>query len=85
MHRGFNNINTCFSWLNQFGYGGFIIMAIGLILILVLAYVVFKRGGLDQSGSKNSESSLDLLQKRFVNGDISKDEYLEKKEILNMK
>lgn len=85
MNRGFNNLQTCFSGFSRLGYGGYIMMGIGLILLLVLAYVIFKKGGLGQTGSKDSESSLDLLQKRYVNGDISKDEYLEKKEILNMK
>jgi putative membrane protein len=85
MHRGFNNLDACFSGFTRFGYGGFIMMGIGLILILVLVYIIFKKGGLGQIGSNDFESPLDLLQKRYVNGDISNEEYQEKKDILKKK
>lgn len=65
-------------------FGGFMMMGLGLVLVLALAYFIFRRGGvLPPSGE--SESPLDLLQKRYVNGEISQDEYLEKKDILNKK
>lgn len=55
-------------------------MVLGVILILVLAYFLFRKGGISQSGG--NDSPLDVLKKRYVNGEISQDEFLEKREIL---
>lgn len=85
MHGYFSGSRACFPWLSNYGYGGYIMMAIGLVLILVLAYAVFRKGGIGASGISSSESPLDQLQRRYVNGDISKEEYQEKKEILKQK
>ena len=50
----------------------------GIILITVLAFLVIRKNGV--TGKTDSESPLELLQKRFVNGEISQEEYLEKKD-----
>ncbi len=54
---------------------------LGIVLIGVIVYLAVRKGGIGGTG-QDSESPLDLLQKRYVNGDISKEEYLEKKDIL---
>ena len=60
--------------------GGLIMMGLGLILLLVAAYFLFKKGG--SLTGETKESPLDLLKKRYVNGEISREEYQEKKDIL---
>jgi putative membrane protein len=59
-------------------YGGIAMMVLGLVLIGAVVYFVWKGKGPAASG----ESPLDLLQKRFVNGEIGEDEYLMKRDIL---
>lgn len=61
-------------------YGGMIMMGIGLILVLVLGYFIYKNAAGGKIGS--GESALDTLQKRYVNGEISKEEYEEKRRTL---
>jgi putative membrane protein len=60
--------------------GGLLMMGLGLILLLVLAYFLFRIRG-SQTGEAK-ESPLDLLKKRYINGEISQEEYQEKKNIL---
>jgi len=70
----------------RFHYGGYIMMGIGLVIILVLAYLAVRKGNiLPSSGSQSHETPMEILQKRYVNGDISKEEFIEKQEILKQK
>jgi putative membrane protein len=85
MHGNYGQIHDGFLGLSHFGYGGIIMMGIGLVLILALVYLTLRKGGVTRSYSNENESPLDMLQKRYVNGDISQDEYLEKKEVLKQK
>ncbi len=80
MH-GYNGhfFDTFFSF-GRYQTGGFIMMILGLILIIAIAYIIFKKGSYISSGS--SDSPMETLQKRFINGEISQEEFLEKKEIL---
>lgn len=59
-----------------FHFGGMIMMILGIILTAAIIYFIWKN-----SGSK-AESPLDILQKRFVNGEINEEEYKAKKETL---
>lgn len=63
----------------RFQNGG-LMMIIGLVIVIAIVYFIFKRGTF--SNFEKPESPLDMLQKRFVNGEINEDEYLSKKEIL---
>jgi len=57
-----------------------------LIIILALVYLAVRRGNLlPPSGSQTSETPMETLQKRYVNGEISKEEFIEKQEILKQK
>ena len=64
----------------RYQWGGYIMMGLGFILILVITYFAFKRGSFSPVG--NSESPLDIQQKRFVNGEINQEEFIEKREII---
>jgi putative membrane protein len=80
MFSSFGQFCNGFSSFGRFHSGGFIMMGIGLVLVLVVAYFIFKNDSFLKSDS--SESPLELLKKRYVNGEINEDEYLSKKEIL---
>lgn len=82
MYNGFGQFcNGLFS-AGRFTYGGMVTMIIGLILLLVVLYLVFRKSGVSSSFNSESESPLEVLQKRYINGEIDKEEYLEKKDIL---
>lgn len=86
MYNGFGQFcNGLFSF-GRFPYGGALTMIIGVVLILVVLYLIFRKsGGFSASTVSESESPLETLQKRYVNGEIDKEEYLEKKDILKGK
>jgi uncharacterized membrane protein len=65
-------------------YGGYIMLGIGLILVLGFVYLAVRKGS-HLPLTANRESPMETLQKRFINGEISKDEFIEKKETLNLK
>jgi putative membrane protein len=52
-----------------------ILLAIGVVLLTVWAVQRFRTG----SGHKTEESALDILKKRYARGEISREEYEEKK------
>jgi len=67
----------------MYGYGfgaglmGFMMLA-WILLIVAVVYFVYKKFG---SGKSDSEA-LDLLKLKFVKGEITEEEYLNKKNIL---
>lgn len=63
-----------------FHSGGIVMLIIGILLVGAVIYFALKKGSI--GSSTTSDSPMETLQKRFVNGDISKEEFLEKKEIL---
>lgn len=64
-----------------YGGGGFIMMLIPLLLIGLIVYAVFKLSG-NNGGFRNIDNSLELLNEKFVNGEISEDEYKKKKALI---
>ncbi len=70
------------------GYGGYGMMSgsfwiIGLIFwLLVLIGLVLLIKYLWEGGAKKEESALELLKKRYARGEISKEEFEEKKKDL---
>lgn len=52
-------------------------------VIIVLALFLFKGRGLAQN--KTNKTSMDILDNRFAQGEISKEEYEEQKRTLNSK
>lgn len=75
--RAFFGNNGCYGF-NYFPYWHFII--IGAIIILI--FVVLKN---KNSNIKNNDEILDILNRKFVNGEISEEEYINKKNILTKK
>ena len=69
-----------FFGFGRFPMGGSILFLFGIILIGVLIYLAVRKKGF--TSGTDLESPLELLQKKYVNGEISKEEYLEKKDIL---
>ncbi len=70
-----------FSLFRGVPFGGYITMGLGILIAAALIYLLVKKSG-SFPGQEKSDSPLEILQKRFVNGEISREEYLEKKEIL---
>lgn len=82
MFGSFGQLCNNFSSFGRHNGGGMIMMGIGIIVILVIAYFIFKKGTFSGAGIGSTERPLDILQKRFVNGEIDEAEYLSKKEAL---
>lgn len=59
------------------GFGG-----LGLIIIIVAIYLVIKYMPNLEHHLGSQETALDILKKRFANGEISKEEFEKKKRIL---
>jgi len=86
MRGYYGNFCDGFLGFGRVPYGGYIMMGIGLIIILVLVYLAVRKGNLlPPSDSRSHETPLETLQKRYVNGEISKEEFVEKQEILKQK
>lgn len=65
----------------RFGGGGFIMMLIPILLIGLVLYAVYKSSG-NNSSFRNIDSTLDILNERFINGEIGEDEYKKKKALI---
>ncbi len=68
-------------WSNQFWMGGMWVFP--LLFLLVVAFMVFGRCGYrpgwfqnrNYSSGEQAESAIDILKKRYANGEISKEEF----------
>jgi putative membrane protein len=91
-YRGFDSFGRCFSnWGWNSGYmnsGWGILMMVGtlivaaLIVVLIIALIKKNRSG---NMRTDDQESLDMLNDRFVRGEISEEEYLKIKKILRSK
>lgn len=57
----------------------------GIILIIVIIYLMNNNNinfNSNSIGNNNSNQALDVLKKRYANGEINEEEYLRKKNIL---
>jgi putative membrane protein len=77
-------------WDMGFGWGGWLIGGLMMLLfwggVIALAFFAIRAltrsgGGRAEGGSqpRGGESALDILQKRYARGEISREEYLEMK------
>ncbi len=62
-----------------FGYTGGIIMWILIFVVVVLAVYLALKSSLKVKSENDSETALDILKKRYAAGEISKEEFEEKK------
>lgn len=70
-----------------YGYGmmGGLGMIIPTILIGLVIYAVVKlsqHSGGNNSSQRDGNAALDILKQRYANGEISEEEYIQKKKIL---
>ncbi|GAB6189608.1 hypothetical protein JCM30566_13490 [Marinitoga arctica] len=81
----------CWGWSGFYGYGGIIGSLVGfgfMILFLVIIYFLFKnlfKGNISKQNEKNISSNEDLLKilnEKFVKGEITEEEYIRKKKLI---
>lgn len=74
-------IGRCFSGLGMGAWGPWgMLIGLGItILVVSLVIILFQRN----RRSNTNEHLLDVLKERYVNGEITEEEYLTKKNILN--
>ncbi len=63
------------------GYG----FIIPLILIIIIVYALYKLFSYRTHSNYESNNSLNILKSKYVQGEISEDDYLRKKDILTRK
>ena len=56
-----------------------------IVIPVVLVLVVFLYNRNNRQNTEKSENPMDILDKRFAKGEISKEEYEEQKQTLNTK
>ena len=62
---------------------GFIFMIFMMVLVVVGIIVVVRYFGQHTSHQQKQGSALDILEKRFANGEIDKKEFEEKRKVLS--
>jgi len=60
---------------NGFGYGGIFMWIIFLVAIAALIYFLFQSQKKQDQPPVQNESPLDVLKRRYANGEIDKEEY----------
>ena len=79
--RGYNGINNCFGFGSGFMHGGVgMIMMATIIIVAVIAIIYFAK---KTSHRKSSNESIEALKMRFAIGEISEEEYMRRKSILD--
>lgn len=63
------------------GWGGGLMMILWLVLIAVIIYWIIRAANrnANQPPLQQSESAMDILKKRYARGEISKEEFNERK------
>jgi putative membrane protein len=69
-----------FSYMNPNMFLTWLIPLVVLLVIVLSVYMINRNKHNENRGSK--ESALDILDKRYANGEIDEEEYLNKKEQL---
>lgn len=70
-HMGWGHMN----W----GWGGGIMMILWIVIIAVAIFLIIHASQKGDTGATRQESALDILKKRYARGEISKDEFEERK------
>lgn len=73
-----------FGW----GYGmngGWFGMFIPIILIGIIVYAIYKITSNNTTSRENGNRSLEILNERYAKGEISEEEYIQKKKIMKDK
>ena len=80
--RGLGGADHCFWFFGRYLYGGWgVLMLVAIVLAaVVLSVLVIKKG--NKKGT--SKDALERLKIRYVNGELTEEEYLEKKKVLDL-
>ncbi len=87
-YRGIGGLGRCFDGSLGYMYGGGFLMMAGALIVTVLAVVLvvmLVKKARRNSLSREDRESLDLLNERFVRGDISEEDYTRMKKVLRSK
>lgn len=71
-----------FHYMNPNMFSAWLIPLIILLVIVLSVYMINKNS---KNNNENRESALDILDKRYANGEIDEEDYLKKKEQLKSK
>lgn len=63
----------------HYGFGGYGMIIVWIVIIAVIAILIKGFWGSTRSGESRSSTPLEILKKRYANGEISKAEFEEKK------
>ena len=80
--RGYGGADHCFWFFSRYlsgGWGTLMLVAVVLAAIVLSILVVKKSNKKD-----TSKEALERLKIRYVNGELSEEEYLQKKKVLEM-
>lgn len=67
-----------YEMMNGFGIWGGIIMGFGLLILIIAAIYFYNKN----NNTNSSSDALELLKMKLVKGEITEEEYLNKKSIL---
>jgi putative membrane protein len=78
-------VKNMMNWNGTMGYFGWVGMLIGLMILILFVVIVFNLFGMSnrKMPDRPLETPLDILKKRYANGEITKDEYEEMRVHLN--
>lgn len=81
-NRGFGGFNYCSWYTNRFFYGGWGMLALAGIALAagILIFLIMK----NNKKRDTSKDALERLKIRYVNGELSEEEYLQKKKVLGL-
>jgi putative membrane protein len=72
--------NGFFRYGRGMHYGGWMMWIVVLILVAGLVFLLVRNGNIVK---KRTDSPMDQLKRRYVDGEISKEEFLEKREFID--
>lgn len=78
MHGGYWNLGRGFGMFSEYYWLFLLAKGVFWIGLIYLAYRLIKN-----ADSKKENQSLEQLKMRFVNGEITEEEYLHKRDLLN--
>lgn len=67
------------------GWGGWWMfpVAIPILVLVVVVYLIFGRGGYEPHGRRDSEPAIEILKKRYLKVEINREEFEQMKRNLN--
>ncbi len=80
--RGYGGLDNCLWFFGRYLYGGWgVLMLVAIVLAAIVLSVLVVKKGIKKDTSKDA---LERLKIRYVNGELTEEEYLEKKKVLDL-